>query len=353
MSISVRRGIHLASLRPDSPRVVGADTDNGVHEVTVADGHLSFSEKYPSFRVEDIVLHETLGSGASSTVVRATYTKSGQSFALKRIPFRESQSVLQQIIQEIYALRHLRHPNIVELQTAFYINGCINIMTNLVDGGSLSDYLKLTPQLQEPTIGKICWYILQGLHYLRQQRFLHRDLKPSNVLISRTGQVLIADFGMSRHLNASVEKAESFLGTMCYMSPERLKNESYGFESDIWSLGLILYECALGRFPLTGNPLKFDYWDLISEFEKSLNVKLPPQYSPALTKFITKCLQVDPDERASVDELLADPWIQQFSEGKHEQALTTWLSVVEKKKIERDASLRSVSLKDLGIKRKE
>ncbi len=94
---------------------------------------------------------------------------------------------------------------------------------------------------------------LAGLRHLhRELRVIHRDIKPSNMLLTSSGQLKITDFGVSGQLTNSVSQALSWVGTLTYMSPERIKGESYSFNSDVWSLGLLLVQCAIGRFPYTG-----------------------------------------------------------------------------------------------------
>lgn len=81
------------------------------------------------------------------------------------------------------------------------------------------------------------------------RQVVHRDIKPSNLLLNGAGEVKISDFGVSGQLASSVSNCLSWVGTVTYMSPERIKGDSYSFDSDLWSLGLTLLECALGRFP--------------------------------------------------------------------------------------------------------
>ena len=91
--------------------------------------------------------------------------------------------------------------------------------------------------------------MLQGLDYLSEKKIIHRDIKPSNILLNRNGEAKISDFGLSKQMTASIQAFHSFQGTYLYMSPERLKTDDYGFDSDIWSLGLSIAECAIGKFP--------------------------------------------------------------------------------------------------------
>lgn len=92
--------------------------------------------------------------------------------------------------------------------------------------------------------------VLLGLSHLHDAaRICHRDIKPSNLLLSSSGQLKISDFGVSSQLSNSMSRCLSWVGTVTYMSPERIQGHSYGFNTDVWSLGLLLLECAVGRYP--------------------------------------------------------------------------------------------------------
>ncbi|GJW63292.1 mitogen-activated protein kinase kinase 2 [Tanacetum coccineum] len=114
-----------------------------------------------------------------------------------------------------------------------------------MDGGSLADFLKTVRSIPEPYLAAVClWY----LHH--EKHIIHRDLKPSNLLINLRGEVKITDFGVSAILASTSGLANTFVGTYNYMSAERIIGGNYGYKSDIWSLGLVLLECATGHFPL-------------------------------------------------------------------------------------------------------
>lgn len=326
VELSKRRGLNIVQLRPDSPVTVQVQTPANANEVNVTDdGQVEFSAQFPIVSMNDLDILEDLGRGASSKVMKVLHKPSNQIFALKRIKYTEKREVLHLVVSEIHALRVLHHENIVQLYSVFHMNQHINILMSLIDGGSLADYLKVYPQIPEPALGRICWHCIQGLLFLRRSHYLHRDLKPSNILISKAGEVKIADFGMARQLSESMDQAQSFLGTFCYMAPERIQSEKYSFKSDIWSFGLIIYQCAYGKFPYPGDPKNVNFWDIAEKYQNDIDVMLPPGYSPALKELISGCLRVSVNERDSIEQINENQWARQFSDPKYDRDLLAYI----------------------------
>ncbi|PNW73552.1 hypothetical protein CHLRE_13g563733v5 [Chlamydomonas reinhardtii] len=182
------------------------------------------------------------------------------------------------------------------------------------------------PGLPEPVIAHIARQLVAGLTYLhRELKVVHRDIKPSNLLLNGAGEVKISDFGVSGQLASSVSNCLSWVGTVTYMSPERIKGDSYSFDSDLWSLGLTLLECALGRFPYpppgeTGVNLGF--WELLEYIVMEPPPALPAdQFSPALCDFVGQCLQKDAAARPSVTALAAHPFLAMYPDASLAEVL--------------------------------
>jgi mitogen-activated protein kinase kinase 1 len=291
------------------------------------------SKDFPQVFPHELEMYETLGTGASSNVTRVLHKPSGQIYALKRIHYTDKPAALLSLVQELHALRICNHVIIVPLYSVFHAGGWVHILMSLVDGASLGDYLKVYPKLPESVIGRLCWFCLQGLLYLRKLHYLHRDLKPSNILISKTGEVKIADFGMARQLTMSIDQAQSFLGTMVYMSPERLQARAYSFNSDIWSLGLIVYECALGRFPVGDDPMRVNVFDITERMTNAhaIPVNLPAGYSSEFANFIDQCLKINPDDRAQVETLVEHPWALKYKDDSANIPLLAWVTMADEK----------------------
>ena len=317
--------LNLPKLQPTSSNTVNASVENDPNVSQVL-GSL------PKVNPNDLQIGDQLGHGATSSVCKARYLKNNQLYALKTIKFTQKKEVIQTIVNELHTQSKLDHPNIVHLFSAFYCNNQVHILMQLIDGESLADYLKFSPTIPERALGSLAWQSLQGLYYLRRHHVIHRDLKPSNILISKTGQLGIADFGLAKELRESMDSAQSFIGTICYMAPERLKEQDYSFVSDIWSLGLIIYECAYGKFPFSGDLTSINYWKLSEIAEQILEVDLPSSYSPGLTTFINRCLQLDPNKRANVEQLISDPWVVQYQDPSNTVFLQQYIQRAERKK---------------------
>lgn len=356
MSFSERRkknGFVVPKLDNDSPGYYkGSPFDNENFETEViresadygefrlrSDGTILFSQAYPVVTLADLKFHEQLGHGVQGTVYRCTHIPSNKEFAVKSIKYQDK-SQLQKTVDEIHSLRILRHPNVVNLFSAFFQKGSIHILMDLVKGASLGDYLKYSPIIPEPALHEITVQMIAGLLFCSKNHIIHRDLKPSNVMVSRDGRVQIADFGLARQLRDTGDFTQSVIGTTCYMSPERIRGHAYGLKSDVWSLGLILYQSCIGRYPFGEN--KTHFWDLNFETQNDLTIDLGPNYSPALLDFISKCLVIDPDGRATFEELNSHEWITAQGGEDTKQELLDWIkNADDRRNIDLDAQRRS------------
>ncbi|KAK9823090.1 hypothetical protein WJX72_000144 [[Myrmecia] bisecta] len=271
--------------------------------------------------LEQLVTVRMIGHGSSGLVRQVLHRPTARMVVLKVINFDvQSDPLRKQITTELRTLYGSRNPYVVKYYQSFFANGTISIVMEYMDAGSMADVLKKHQRIAEPYLAEIASQALQGLLYLHKElHVIHRDIKPSNLLLDSRGNLKIADFGVSGQLASSVSKCVSWVGTVTYMSPERLRGDSYGPDSDVWSLGLSLVEFALGRFPYppqgqgrAGQPMGF--WDLLDFIVVEEPPALPAdRFSPELCDFIARCLQKDPSKRASVAELLQHPFLAQHA----------------------------------------
>ena len=154
-----------------------------------------------------------LGSGASGTVYSATEKATGKTVALKLAPLAD----LKHLLNEMGLQALSRHPNIVQYNEA-YVASEVCIVMELVEGGSLTDIIMDMDPWPEPMIAYVCKCSLEGLNFLHQDRRIHRDIKSDNILVSKTGEVKIADFGFAVNLTTEQDKRKSVVGKFSLMT---------------------------------------------------------------------------------------------------------------------------------------
>jgi mitogen-activated protein kinase kinase len=162
--------------------------------------------------------------------------------------------VKKQIVRELSFNKSCASTHICQYYGAYMddTQGSIGISMEFCEGGSLDsiyrEVKKLGGRTGEKVLGKVAEGVLNGLTYLHSHRIIHRDIKPSNILLTRTGDVKLCDFGVSGEFGTKGD-ANTFIGTSYYMAPERITGQSYTITSDVWSLGVTLLEVAQHRFP--------------------------------------------------------------------------------------------------------
>lgn len=149
------------------------------------------------------------------------------------------------------------------------------------------------------------------------------------MLINTEGSVKLTDFGISKTLENSTQFCNSFVGTKNYMSPERILGNDYSYSSDVWSLGLIVYELATGQFPYLFSKYYIEHVDYILN-QPDPTLPSDGVFSNELQDFITKCLRKDPKERDSVCDLLKHSWIMNHCDN-NDYSVSIWLKELYEK----------------------
>lgn len=260
--------------------------------------------------LDELDFHEEIGAGATSVVRRALHVPSGLLVAVKQIKIFEK-AKRDQLVSELRIMRTHQCPWLVTLFNAFYEEATVSMVLEFMDAGSIATLVAKRADIglrDESELARICVQMLRGLNYLhRENHQVHRDLKPANVLLNAKGQVKISDFGISSQLDSTAGFCSTFVGTTCYMAPERLHGASYSYAADIWSAGLILLELALGRYPYetTGN-----YFKLLARIMEMPPPKVPEaHFSSEFDELISLCLDKDQHCRPSAALLLEHQWL--------------------------------------------
>lgn len=251
------------------------------------------------------------GSGGIVQLVQHKWTQ--QFFALKVIQMNIQEDIRRQIAQELKINLSSQSPFVVVCYQSFYDNGVISIVLEYMDGGSLADFLSKVESITEPYLAAICKQVLKGLIYLHHEKhIIHRDLKPSNILINHRGEVKISDFGVSAILENSSGQRDTFIGTRNYMSPERIGGSNHGYPSDIWSLGIVMLECATGQFPY---PPVENFYELLEAVVAKPAPQAPPdKFSEEFCSFISACIQKNAKDRPSALLLLEHPFLHMYDD---------------------------------------
>lgn len=267
-----------------------------------------------TLRYEELRIGDMIGRGSCSIVLHAVHGPTGTPLALKVINLFD-RSKREQLIREIVTLYDAQCPSLITFYGAFYREGSITIALEYMDGGSLANVLAQVGPIPEPVLANMTFQILWGLAYLKHEKRVHRDMKPSNLVLNSRGEVKVTDFGVSAELQSSIAMCGTFVGTFKYMSPERIRNRPYSYMSDVWSLGLVLMECATGKYPFYEHANCIEVAQIILDAEIPA---LPHGFSPSFQQFLCSCLNKDPDQRLSAEDLLRSPWLAQ-----HMTALTS------------------------------
>ncbi|CAH8456536.1 unnamed protein product [Schistosoma turkestanicum] len=192
-------------------------------------------------------IYEKLGEGTYATVYKGYSLVSKQLVALKRIRMRKSEGAPCTAIREISLLRGLNHVNIVKLHDVIYENGSLTLVFEY-GGSDLKKYMRMhNNRLPMNLVRLFTFQIFRGLEYCHARQILHRDLKPQNLLISETGDLKLADFGLARSQSVPIRTYSSEVVTLWYRPPDiLLGDKKYSSHIDIWGVGCILYEMTTG-----------------------------------------------------------------------------------------------------------
>jgi serine/threonine protein kinase len=226
-----------------------------------------------------------IGDGGMGQVWLAEHTLLGRKVAIKSLhpQFARNAGIRARFKQEAATLAHLQHPNIVALHDYIEEGDDAFLVMEYVEGTPLDELIThQTGPIPTEQLRELFGQILDGFVYAHSKRVVHRDIKPSNFLVTKDGNVKILDFGIAKILtesNQKLTKTGASMGTVLYMSPEQVRGEALDIRSDIYSLGVTLFQMATGQCPYNAESSEFLVYDQI------VNKPLPPasQIYPGVT----------------------------------------------------------------------
>lgn len=251
---------------------------------------------------------EELGRGGMGVVYKAEDIKLKRTVALKFLPpdFTQDHEARGRLMHEAQAAAALNHPNICTIHEIDEEGGRYFIVMEYVEGESLGDRVRRGPLKLEETL-KIAGQVAKGLERAHEEGIIHRDIKSENIMITTGGQVKIMDFGLAKSPGATkITGQSSTLGTVRYMSPEQSRGSDVDHRTDIWSLGVVLYETVSGRPPFTGEYDQAVVYSILNQDPEPLT-GLRSGVPMRLERLVERCLEKDPAERyQSVLDLASD-----------------------------------------------
>ena len=242
---------------------------------------------------------EKLGEGGMGVVYKAQDTRLDRFVALKFLP---SQLIATKVdktrfIQEAKAASAINHPNVCTIYDIQESDGQLFIVMEFIDGKTLKDKKDNLSEKQKLEIGI---QIAEGLAAAHEKGIVHRDIKPENIMIRKDGIVHIMDFGVAKvHTTAGVSritKIGTTMGTLSYMSPEQVQGLDVDFRTDIFSLGVILYELFADESPYKGIHETALMYEIVNTYPEPISA-INPEINPEIDLAILECLEKDPSER--------------------------------------------------------
>lgn len=328
------------------------------NSVTLVPGHIP-DEKQIQFSIGPYQVIKSIGKGGMGEVLLAYDTQCGRRIALKRIrtDLVEHQQLHNRFLKEARVTSQLTHPAIIPIYAIHSEKDLVYYTMPFVEGETLRQILRSAQQQHRkgmrpdnspssiPALIRIFLSICQAVAYAHSNHVLHRDLKPENIIVGRYGQVLILDWGLAKLIKQSPEEDEELpentpshslheltrlgkvVGTVAYMAPERAAGQPAAQQSDIYSLGVILYQVLTLKQPFQRGTLE--------EFRKNMHkeeISDPAEVAPyrdvpkVLSRIALKCLAANPEERyKTVDELIYD--LENYIEGRSEWFHITTLDI--------------------------
>jgi serine/threonine protein kinase len=277
-------------------------------------------------QIQNYRIERLIGEGGMGNVYLGVHTLIGRKVAIKALNpgLAKNPEIRERFKNEASMLSQLHHPNIVQLYDYVEMDDGIFLVMEYAEGQPLDEYIeKVTGPIPEEKALPLFAKILDGVAYAHKKNVVHRDIKPSNIIVNAEGKVKILDFGIAKIIgdsNHKLTKTGTKLGTVLYMSPEQVKGQGLDLRTDIYSLGITLFEIVTGRCPFDSNSTEYEVYKKIVEEPLPDARNFYPALSAHCAQVIFKATEKDPANRfqtcAEFKNFLLNPPAETIPAGK-------------------------------------
>src|SRR6187549_237924 len=250
-------------------------------------------------RIGNCRIVEEVASGGMAVVYRAVQDPLGRTVAIKALKSSAAveENVSTRFEREAKSLTMLQHENIIHVYDFHHERGALFIVMEYVQGIDLYDLLEKCGRLPYDVATIIAMQVARALDYVHYRGIIHRDIKPANVMVARQGGVKVMDFGIARDTSfGDLTEAGTGIGTPAYMSPEQVLGDKLDARSDLFSLGVVLYQMLTGKKPFVEDEQRSVMHKI--RLEKHISArKLNPEVPRELERIIDRCLEKQPRDR--------------------------------------------------------
>ena len=245
-----------------------------------------------------------IGKGGFGEVWKVNHKKTGEVYVIKVLDkdSLKAQNLVSQLNLELQIMYKAHHPHLMPLLNHYEDDNNFFMIMPYASRGQLYTLLRKSTRFDQKTTAQFLRETISAVKYLHEHHVIHRDIKPENILLDHDYRVKLSDFGWSNFCDEN-EKRKTFCGTPEYLSPEMVKKLPHDYRVDIWSLGVLLFECLAGYPPFTGQSE-----DELFKNIRQLKIHWPIDFPPLAKNLVMKILKLNPNERPSLDEILKHSW---------------------------------------------